>query len=419
MKEDVKVPSVGESIVEGVLMTWYKKNGDHIITGEDLYEFETEKASVTVPSPFEGILEIIVQEGTKVAIDQVVARIDTGAGIAPGQNGVEKIPKEKIASPGPAHEKKTKAESETAEKQPRLPESLSPAVRRAVQEHSIDVTGIQGTGKNGRITKDDVLKSIEQKPEEQISEEMQLAGLPGTRETRVEDVLVKRVAMTPVRKSIARRLVAARQEAAHLTTFNEINMEILIDIRKKHQKVFEKKYGIKLGFMSFFVKASVEALKEFPVINSRIEGDDIVYYNFYDIGVAVSTDRGLLVPIIRNADTLTFAEIEEKIADLAERAKNKKITLPELQGGTFSITNGGIFGSLMSTPIPNHPQPAILGMHAIQDRPVAIQGEVKIKPMMYVAVTYDHRIIDGRDAVSFLFRIKEYIEDPEELLLNK
>jgi 2-oxoglutarate dehydrogenase E2 component (dihydrolipoamide succinyltransferase) len=418
MKEDVKVPSVGESIVEGVLMTWYKKSGDHVITGEDLYEFETEKASVTVPSPFEGILEIIVQEGTKVAIDQVVARIDTGAGIAPGQKGMEKIPNKKIEAPRPAQEKKAKAEK-AAEKQPKFPESLSPAVRRVVREQDIDVTGIQGTGKNGRITKDDVLKSIEQKPKEQISEEMPHTDLQGTREIKDEDALVKRVEMTPVRKSIARRLVAARQEAAHLTTFNEINMEILIDIRKKHQKVFEKRYGIKLGFMSFFVKASVEALKEFPVINSRIEGDDIVYYNFYDIGVAVSTDRGLLVPIIRNADTLSFAEIEEKIADLAERAKNKKITLPELQGGTFSITNGGIFGSLMSTPIPNHPQPAILGMHAIQDRPVAIQGEVKIKPMMYVAVTYDHRIIDGRDAVSFLFRIKEYIEDPEELLLNK
>ena len=418
MKEDVKVPSVGESIVEGVLMTWYKKSGDHVITGEDLYEFETEKASVTVPSPFEGILEIIVQEGTKVAIDQVVARIDTGAGIAPGQKGMEKIPNKKIEAPRPAQEKKAKAEK-AAEKQPKFPESLSPAVHRVVREHDVDVTGIQGTGKNGRITKDDVLKSIEQKPKEQISEEMPHTDLQGTREIKDEDALVKRVEMTPVRKSIARRLVAARQEAAHLTTFNEINMEILIDIRKKHQKVFEKRYGIKLGFMSFFVKASVEALKEFPVINSRIEGDDIVYYNFYDIGVAVSTDRGLLVPVIRNADTLTFAEIEEKIADLAERAKNKKITLPELQGGTFSITNGGIFGSLMSTPIPNHPQPAILGMHAIQDRPVAIQGEVKIKPMMYVAVTYDHRIIDGRDAVSFLFRIKEYIEDPEELLLNK
>ncbi|OHD72366.1 MAG: dihydrolipoamide succinyltransferase [Spirochaetes bacterium RBG_16_49_21] len=416
MKEEVKIPSVGESIVDGMLMAWLKENGDYVKESEDLYEFETEKASVTVPSPFEGILEIIVPEGTKVVIGQVVATIDTGAAVETAAK--EKEPDLRTPKPVSAPEKKAKTEKKAAGEGKKEPETLSPAVRRILEEHDIDLTGVAGTGKDGRITKGDVLAGIEQKPEEKTFEEKKQEERPGAGEMRADETSVKRVAMSYFRKSIARRMLSARQEAAHLTTFNEINMEKLIEMRKAHQEPFQKKYGIKLGFMSFFVKASVEALKEFPVINARIEGDDIVYYNFYDIGVAVSTDRGLLVPVIRNADALTFAGIEKKIADLAQRAKDKKITLPELLGGTFSITNGGIFGSLMSTPIPNHPQPAILGMHAIQERPVAIQGEVKIKPMMYVAVSYDHRLIDGREAVSFLFRIKEHIEDPEEMLLN-
>ncbi len=412
MKEEVKIPSVGESIVEGVLVTWYKKSGEYVKMGEDLYEFETEKASVTVPSPFMGQLEILVQEGAKVKIDQVIATIDTAVKpdtvktpVAPAG---DVSPKEKSAAPGPRAAEEKKASAET----------MSPSVRRAVAEYGVDAAQVEGTGKGGRITKGDVLRTLEQRPEEKKAPKTSPSERPEAGGIVQDEALMERVPMTPFRKSIARHLVEARQNAAHLTTFNEINMDSLIEIRKKHQAHFEKKYGIKLGFMSFFVKASVEALKEFPMVNGRIEGDDILHYKFYDIGVAVSTERGLLVPVIRNADALSFAEIEQKIADMAERAKSKKIELSELQGGTFSITNGGIFGSLMSTPIPNHPQPAILGMHAIQDRPVAIQGEVRIKPMMYVALTYDHRLIDGREAVGFLKRIKEYIEDPEELLLK-
>ena len=415
MKEEVKVPSVGESIVEGVLMSWLKENGDFVRADEDLYEFETEKANVTVPSPYAGILEITVPAGTKITIGQVVAYIDTSI-TEPAGAGIDV----KKSEPG----KPAFSEEEPAPGGGRGRENnvLSPAVRRIVGEHDLDASRIKGTGRDGRITKEDALKaaSVEQErsgaPAAEAGKGTERSGLV---ESIPGDERMKRVPMTPMRAAIARRLVAARLEAAHLTTFNEIDMERLMHVRKKHQLAFEKKHGVRLGFMSFFVKASVEALKEFPAINGRIEGDEVVYYDFYDIGIAVSTDRGLMVPVIRNADSLTFAEIEKKIADYAERAKNRKILLPELQGGTFSITNGGVFGSLMSTPIPNHPQPAILGMHAIKDRPVALQGEIVIRPMMYVALTYDHRLIDGREAVSFLVRIKEYIEDPDELLLER
>ncbi|TAL37749.1 MAG: 2-oxoglutarate dehydrogenase complex dihydrolipoyllysine-residue succinyltransferase [Spirochaetes bacterium] len=416
MKEEVRIPSVGESIVEGMLMTWYKAQGEHVELDEDLYEFETEKASVTVPSPFAGVLEILVEEGSKVKIGQVVAMIDTAA--ASGKSAT--VRDEASSAPGPrasAPEKmKEKPSKAPAPEEPakESPGPLSPAVRRVAAENEVDLSAVRGTGKDGRLTKGDVLEAAGEKPVMRDREDAPRAtdavsrGTPGG---------TRREALSPIRKSIATHLVAARREAAHLTTFNEINMELVIELRKKHQEDFEKKYGIKLGFMSFFVKAAVEALREFPVVNARIEGEEIVYHDFYDIGVAVSTDRGLIVPIIRNADAMGFADIEKKIADLAARAKNKKILLAELQGGTFSITNGGIFGSLMSTPIPNHPQSAILGMHAVQERPIAVRGEVKIKPMMYVALTYDHRLIDGRDAVRFLVRIKEYIEDPERILL--
>jgi 2-oxoglutarate dehydrogenase E2 component (dihydrolipoamide succinyltransferase) len=422
MKEEVTIPSVGESIVEGVLVAWLKETGDYVKESEDLYEFETEKASVTVPSPFEGKLEIVVQEGSKVSIGQVVATIDTEAKAEEAAGKKAKEPERKKAEPAPTPQKKSESagEKKSGKEETKEPpaEMLSPAVRRIVEENDVDLAVVKGTGKGGRITKEDALAAVGQKPVEKAAVETKHAESPAQEKSGQDGAPARKVAMTTFRKSIAKHLVTARQEAAHLTTFNEINMEKLIEIRKAHQPHFQGKYGIKLGFMSFFVKACVGALKEFPVINARIEGDEIVYYDFYDIGVAVSTDRGLMVPVIRNADTLTFAEIEKKLADLAERARDKKIALPELLGGTFSITNGGIFGSLMSTPIPNHPQPAILGMHAIQDRPIAVNGEVRVKPMMYVALTYDHRLIDGREAVSFLYRVKEFIEDPEDMLLN-
>lgn len=399
MKEEVRIPPVGESIVEGMLMTWFRHAGDIVRIDEDLYEFETEKASVIVPSPFSGMLEIIVGEGTRVTIGQLVATIDTdkaasdeGVAVsATKEPGADDIPPAAIADDNGAP-------------------LLSPAVRRVVTEQGIDVARIRGTGKGGRITKEDIMEKGGVEKTEKPAPPAVTAGTGGRP--------LARTPLSPVRKAIAKHLLASRHEAAHLTTFNEINMEELQRIRSEHQESFTKRHGIKLGIMSFFIRATVDALKEYPVINSRIEGDDVIRYDFYDIGVAVSTDRGLVVPIIRNADTLSLADIEKKIADLSERARTKKILLPELQGGTFSITNGGIYGSLMSTPIPNYPQSAVLGLHAIKDRPVAAEGIVVIKPMMYVALTYDHRLIDGREAVSFLVRVKQYIEDPEEMLLD-
>ena len=417
MKENVIIPSVGESITEGVLAAWFKETGDHVRLDEDLYEFETEKASVRVPCPYEGTLKIIVPEGETVSVGQTVATIDTDVS---GTDAEEDSAPESTSPPAeetPAVSKELPKEDTRDNGDDRL----SPSVRRMVEENNLDITGITGTGKDGRLTKADLSEAAavgEEKKEKRAgtaeeSREMKGAAGPGEAQRGVS---IK--PMSPIRKSIAAHLLSARREAAHLTTFNEINMERLMVLRDQHQERFVKRHGVKLGFMSFFIKAVTAALMEFPIINSRIEGDEIVTCHFYDIGVAVSTDRGLLVPVLRNANTLGFAEIEEKIADFAERARNKKILLPELQGGTFSVTNGGIFGSMMSTPIPNHPQPAILGLHAIKDRPIAVDGKVVVKPMMYTALTYDHRLIDGREAVTFLFRIKELIEDPEKLFLE-
>jgi 2-oxoglutarate dehydrogenase E2 component (dihydrolipoamide succinyltransferase) len=417
MKENVIIPAVGESIVEGVLVEWFRDTGDHVRIDEDLYEFETEKASVRVPCPYEGILEIIVPAGETVSVGQTVATIDTEVGdtaaVKDSSTEASSLPPVKTpASPAKLPKGDTPASGEIR---------LSPSVRRMVEENDLDITGINGTGKGGRITKADLSAAAsggEKKKDERAGMAPVMNDMKGAAGIGETQRGVTRKPMSPIRKSIAAHLLSARREAAHLTTFNEINMERLMVLRDQHQERFVKRHGVKLGIMSFFIKAVIAALAEFPIINSRIEGDDVVTCHFYDIGVAVSTDRGLLVPVLRNANTLGFAEIEEKIADYAERARNKKIQLPELQGGTFSITNGGIFGSMMSTPIPNHPQPAILGLHAIKDRPIAVAGKVEVKPMMYTALTYDHRLIDGREAVTFLFRIKELIEDPEKLFLE-
>ena len=345
MKQELKVPAVGESITEGQIAAWLKKDGEVVRKGEGMFELESEKASMTVPSPEDGRLEILVPAGAVVSIGKVVAYIDTEA-------------KPSAAAPS-------------------VPRGEAPPV--AVEKPPV---------------------AAEKPPV--------AAGSPG----------ITRSPLSMMRKTIARRLVQARQEAAHLSTFNEVDMEKLIRIRKELGEDFRAKYDVKLGFMSFFVKASVKALQEYPVVNSRIEGDELVSPDFYDIGVAVSTDRGLLVPVLRNADRMSFGEIETRLGDLAARARDKKIELSELQGGTFTITNGGVFGSMLSTPIPNYPQAAILGMHSIQRRPVAVGDEVLIKPMMYLALTYDHRLIDGREAVLFLIKVKECVEDPERLILG-
>jgi 2-oxoglutarate dehydrogenase E2 component (dihydrolipoamide succinyltransferase) len=395
MKIEVKVPSVGESITSGVLSRWLVKSGDMVREGQTLFEMETDKVNVEVPAPASGRIEILVAEGEEVIIGRLVAYIDTDAsgeqasGDTGGASETEKKKSEKSDNIRLV-EKETARPEETGE------QKTSPSVRKLAEEKQVDLGKIEGTGKDARITVDDVLAKT--------------SGKEDKRETAVK--------MSQLRRAISKNLMQARQEAAHLTTFNEINMEHVIHIRAKHKDDFLKKYGIKLGFMSFFVKACCQALKEFPEVNTIVRGDEIVYRHYYNIGVAVAVDEGLIVPVIKNADTMSFARIELALAGLAEKARNRKISLDDLSSGTFTITNGGVFGSMLSTPIPSHPQTAILGMHAVTDRPCVIDGKVEIRPIMYAALTYDHRVIDGKDAVLFLVSIKKYIEDPESLLIE-
>src|SRR5579862_4365337 len=394
MTIEVKVPMLPESIADATISTWHKKAGDAVSRDENLMDLETDKVMLEVPSPIDGILkEIIKKTGDTVKANEVVAIV--------AENAAGAQPK---ASTDNATAPTTAAKAETTKATPAQPAAatssatLSPAVRRAVAEHDVDVSSIKGTGKGGRITKENVLTA-------QIS-------LDNT------DRAEKRVPMTRMRARIAERLLEVTQNTAMLTTFNEINLQEVITLRNKYKDKFEKAHNTRLGFMSFFVKAAVEALKRFPAVNASIDGNDVVYHGYYDIGVAVSTERGLVVPVLRDADQMSMAEIEAKIADSAAKARAGKLTLEEMQGGTFTITNGGVFGSLLSTPILNSPQSAILGMHKIDQRPVVENNQIVIRPMMYVAMSYDHRIIDGKDSVSFLVAIKELLEDPARLLLE-
>src|SRR5262245_49784021 len=405
---DIKVPSVGESITEGVLSRWLKKDGDYVKSGEPIFELETEKVTQDVPAPADGALKIGVKEGTTIAIGSVVGKIDTSARAPAARTE---------AKPAPA---KTANRDSTpaAPAQPPAEPLLSPAARQLAADASVDVTQITGTGRGGRITKEDVQAAIDNRKEKTAPPQPQepppapaaAKPQPGRGENRQQ--------MTSIRQRIAERLVAAQHGAAILTTFNEADLSAVMALRTKYKEPFQKKHGIGLGFMGFFVKACCEALKAFPMVNSRIEGSDIVTPTYCDVGVAVSTERGLMVPIVRDADKKSFAEIEKAIAELAEKARDGKITVEDLQGGTFTITNGGVFGSLLSTPLLNPPQTGILGMHAIQKRPVVVDDQIVIRPMMYLALSYDHRLIDGKAAVSFLVRIKERIESPERLLLE-
>jgi 2-oxoglutarate dehydrogenase E2 component (dihydrolipoamide succinyltransferase) len=416
MKEEIKVPSVGESITTGTLAAWLRQDGELVKEGEKLFELETDKALIEVPCPGTGVLKIEVPEGTDVEIDQTVATLDTEAS----------------ASAAPAPAAAPVSESPTPKTPP-----LSPAVRRVVAEHELDPQAISGTGKAGRITKADALHAAEQQtpaapistkvtpdtpapvvsappksPAAPAAPAMSPSGsAPGERRT-------ERVPMSKIRQRTAERLVQAKQNTAYLTTFNEIDMHQVMAIRSQYKDSFQKDHGIKIGFMSFFVKACCQALKAFPAVNAQIEDNEIVYHHYYDIGVAMSLERGLIVPVVRQADTLHFAEIEARIAALAQRARDKKLMPDELAGGTFTITNGGIFGSLFSTPIPSYPQCAILGMHTIKKRAVVVGDQIVARPMMYVALTYDHRVIDGRDAVGFLAKVKAFIEEPQKLLLE-
>jgi 2-oxoglutarate dehydrogenase E2 component (dihydrolipoamide succinyltransferase) len=429
MKTDVSIPDVGESVTQGILTAWLKKEGEHVSEGEDLFELETDKASLAIPSPASGILRIQVQEGSEVSIGQIVATLEDMKDVQPQ------------TSEPPPSETELPKKTEAAEPERRTEETtspaLSPAVRRLVQQYNLHPEDLQGSGKNGRILKKDVLKLVEKKetaavagqtdekiPQKPVEEAPQKPRESHVGETSQkpekshETAIQNRVKMTSIRMRTAERLVASRKNSAHLTTFNEIDMAQVKQIRTRYRDEFEKTHGVRLGFMSFFVKACCSALAAFPEVNAFVEEDEIVYNNYYHIGIAVSTDSGLLVPVVKNADTLGFAQIEQRIRDFSQKAGNKTLSPDDFTGGTFTITNGGVFGSLLSTPIPNPPQTAILGMHAIQDRPVANEGAIVIKPMMYVALTYDHRIIDGREAVSFLVKIKQLIEEPERLFLD-
>lgn len=396
MAKDLVVPTLGESVTEATVSKWLKQVGDSVKADEPVVELETDKVSVSVPSPETGILsEIRIQAGTTVNVGAVLGSV--GAGTA---SASKKEPAKASQSIKPSELVKSKTVEVLTSKK----EILSPAVKRIVEEKRIDINTISGSGRDGRILKGDLLESM---------------GLPSSpSKARVTKGDEERVKMTRLRSTIAKRLKEAQNNAAMLTTFNEVDMSRIIEMRAEYKDGFQKRYGVKLGFMSFFVRSCVEALKAFPIINAEIQQDEIVYKNYYNIGVAVGTEKGLVVPVVRDADELSFADIEKQIIALGEKAKTGQLSIEELQGGTFTITNGGIYGSMLSTPILNPPQSGVLGMHNIVQRAVVVDGKVEVRPIMYLALSYDHRIIDGKDAVSFLVRVKEYLEDPRRLFLN-
>jgi 2-oxoglutarate dehydrogenase E2 component (dihydrolipoamide succinyltransferase) len=403
MSIEIKVPPLPESVSDATLVAWHKNVGEGVARDENLVDLETDKVVLEVPAPAAGTLaKIVVEDGATVVAGDVLAIFEEG----------------EVAAVAPAAKEKPATKAATAPKQSKGPVKTSPAVRRLLEEHDLDATMVSGTGKDGRVTKADVMAFLKAEggsevtpgdPTPESGSEVVIAG-PAREE--------KRVPMTRLRARIAERLVEAQQTAAMLTTFNEVDLTEVMALRRRYRDEFEKKHGVRLGFMSFFAKASVEALKRFPVINASVEGTDIVYHNYYDLGIAVSSDRGLMVPVVRDVDQMSFAEFEAALGELAGKAQDGTIAMEDLTGGTFTITNGGIFGSMMSTPILNQPQSAILGMHTIQQRPMVVDGEIKARPMMYLALTYDHRIIDGKEAVQFLVAIKEQLEDPSRLLLQ-
>ena len=407
MALEVKIPPMGESINSGVLAKWHVKDGDTVKKDQPLFELETDKITSEGTAEAAGKISLKVAAGAEVKIGQVVAAIDTAA-TAAALAAPAPAEAAKPASPAPAKSAPVKIENPKSETE----NPPSPAVRRLAAETGIDPAAIAGTGKAGRVTKGDMLAAAPAAPTPApapLTPNPSPAASTGERQTRRK--------MTPLRQKIAQRLVAAQHEAAMLTTFNEVDMSGIMALRAKYQDEFVKKNGVKLGFMSFFVKAVVHALKEVPALNAQIDGDTLVENNYYDIGVAVSTERGLMVPVVKNCDTLGMADVEKQIALAATKARDGKITLADLEGGVFTITNGGTFGSLLSTPIINPPQSAILGMHSINERPIAVNGQVVIRPMMYIALSYDHRVVDGKQAVTFLVKVKQAIEDPTRLVL--
>jgi 2-oxoglutarate dehydrogenase E2 component (dihydrolipoamide succinyltransferase) len=401
------VPAVGESITEGTVSRWLKKDGETVRVDEPVLELETEKATTEVAAPATGTLRIGASEGATVAIGAVVGRIEEGAaGAANGAKAGDGKPPVAQATPTPA------------KPAPGEVPVLSPSVRRLAKESGIDARQVAGSGPGGRITKEDLVVHIERQKAAPVPEVKSAQPVRIEKAEPAPQGLETRSRMSSIRQRIAERLVAAQHTAAMLTTFNEADMSAVMALRAQYKDAFQKKHGVGLGFMSFFVRAAVAALEAQPIANAFIDGNDVVFHHYYNIGVAVSTEKGLMVPVLHDAGKLSFAEIEKRIAELAQKARDGKISIEDLQGGTFTITNGGIFGSLLSTPILNPPQSAILGMHTIQKRPVVVDDQIVIRPMMYLALSYDHRLIDGRDAVRFLVHIKECIENPERLLLE-
>ena len=404
MATEVKVPALGESITSGILVTWLVKEGDYVNKGDLLYELETDKITSEAPAEVAGTITLKAGEGDEVGIGQTVALIDESA----------KPPASSGSEPAPAPETSEEPAQPSIDRTSGKTMPMSPAVRKLVEEHGLDPAAITGSGKGGRLVKADVLAAIETADTSPAEEVEEAPPAPvDAREGRTT-----RSKLSPIRRKIAQRLLNAQQQAALLTTFNEVDLSQVMALRKTHQEAFVARHGIKLGFMSFFVKAVVQGLQAVPQVNAQIDGDELVQNHYYDIGVAVGTERGLVVPVVRDCDNASFAEIEQQIIGYAQKARDGKLALDDLQGGVFTISNGGIYGSMLSTPIVNPPQSGILGMHAIQERPVARNGEVVIRPMMYLALSYDHRIIDGKEAVTFLKTVKEMLEEPARMLFG-
>lgn len=432
MTIEVRVPQLPESVADATLVSWHKKPGDSVVRDENLVDLETDKVVLEVPAPVAGVLkEIRLSDGTTVTSGQILAIIEEGAAAVPGasapailaaSSGATAAAKDTVAKGAVAKD----GAKPDAVKQDTAGGKLSPAAKRVAEENKVDPKTVAGSGRDGRVSKSDVVNYLTTKDAASpapaaaaaagvaAKAPAQFVPAPSARTARAE----QRVPMTRLRARIAERMVQAQATQALLTSFNEVDLQAVNELRARYKDAFEKQYGVKLGFMSFFAKACVEALRKFPAVNASVDGNDIVYHEYFDIGVAVSTDRGLIVPVLRDADQLSFADIEKSIGNFAARARAGTITIEELTGGTFTITNGGVFGSLLSTPIVNSPQSAILGMHKIQDRPVVIDGQVVVRPMMYIALTYDHRIIDGREAVQFLVTVKQCLEDPARMVLH-
>jgi 2-oxoglutarate dehydrogenase E2 component (dihydrolipoamide succinyltransferase) len=429
---EIRVPALGESVTEATIGKWFKKAGDMVAVDEPLVELETDKVTIEVPAPAAGVLtDVAVKDGDTVAVGALLGAIKEGAGAAPTGRPEQRTERAKAIGAGP-EEARLKEDIRSAQPatQPSPPKQvaaktmgnetpLAPSVRKIAAETGMDVSAVPGTGKDGRVTKGDMLAAIERAAAQPTPVATPAAALPVRAPSPADDAArEERVRMTRLRQTIARRLKDAQNTAAMLTTFNEVDLTHVMALRTQYRELFEKKHGVKLGFMGFFVRACVQALKEIPAVNAEIDGTDLIYKNYYHIGIAVGTERGLVVPVVRDCDQKSIAEIEKTIADFGHRARDGFLKIEEMQGGTFTITNGGIYGSLMSTPILNAPQSGILGMHKIQERPMVVAGKVEARPMMYLALSYDHRVVDGREAVTFLVRVKESLEEPARLVLD-